>query len=119
MMTKMRIRAPHFGQVRLTGPVPKIVSIFDMGVSDKIPTTGVMPRDPGAACDGNHGVGDLRSAVCDWLQAIDLVAAPSCPWRTYERLRTQAIWEKPIGFIGEPGWDRTIDLLIKSQLLYH
>jgi hypothetical protein len=23
-----------------------------------------------------------------------------------------------IDFIGEPGWDRTIDLLIKSQLLY-
>jgi hypothetical protein len=22
-------------------------------------------------------------------------------------------------FIGEPGWDRTNDLLIKSQLLYH
>jgi hypothetical protein len=23
------------------------------------------------------------------------------------------------GLAGEPGWDRTIDLLIKSQLLYH
>jgi hypothetical protein len=30
MMRWMRIRALHWGQLRLTSPVPKIVSIFDM-----------------------------------------------------------------------------------------
>jgi hypothetical protein len=39
--------------------------------------------------------------------------------------RTSAAWVNMCGAgldidaIGEPGWDRTSDLLIKSQLLYH
>jgi hypothetical protein len=33
----MRIRVLHSGQVRLTDPVPKIVSILDMRVFEKIP----------------------------------------------------------------------------------
>jgi hypothetical protein len=34
-MRWMRIRALHWGQVRLTSPVPKIVSIFDMCASQE------------------------------------------------------------------------------------
>jgi hypothetical protein len=32
---------------------------------------------------------------------------------------TDAMMNEVLEIIGEPGWDRTIDLLIKSQLLYH
>jgi hypothetical protein len=33
--------------------------------------------------------------------------------------RVSEIAFKPLIYFGEPGWDRTNDLLIKSQLLYH
>jgi hypothetical protein len=64
----MRIRLPQWGQVRLTSPVPKIVSIFDM--------FALMPCDPAAACDGNHQVDALQSAVCDLLSGDRPVGTP-------------------------------------------
>jgi hypothetical protein len=42
--------------------------------------------------------------------------------RTYavpKSFEATGYFSQGLDFIGEPGWDRTIDLLIKSQLLYH
>ena len=40
--------------------------------------------------------------------------------RDYPRLEPGVLESRVvIGVFGEPGWDRTNDLLIKSQLLYH
>jgi hypothetical protein len=46
--------------------------------------------------------------MANWRQKSDFKAA----------LRRRSALTEGIDFTGEPGWDRTIDLLIKSQLLY-
>jgi hypothetical protein len=60
----MRIRVPHSGQVRLTSPVPKIVSIFDMRLFERMLEEGAPDKyENHFLSSTGHGGGKRRRSA--------------------------------------------------------